>query len=145
MRVLSFPHCTVSRRNWSMKCVCWDTSPSLPARKANIVNRLFSAVMSGSLRRNFFSLLVPCACGLCELNIGTFSPVSFSRKSLFADTPCASNSSVSRSCRMRFRLFPRYGFELLYSRVENIQYTHSFARIEDCGSTSSSLLQRNSY
>lgn len=140
MRVLSFPHCTMSRRNWRMKWVCWDTSPSLPARKANMVNRLFNAVISGSLRTtDFCPLLEPCVCGLCELNMGTLSPVSFSRRSLL-DTPSASKSSVSRSRRTRLRLFPRYGFELLYSKIENMQYTHNFARMDDCGSTSSSLL-----
>jgi len=142
MRVLSFSHCTMSRRNWSIKCVCWETSPSRPARKENTVNKLFSAVISGSLRTttDFCPLLEPCACGLCEPNMETLSPVSFSRKSLL-DTPSASSSSASKSHRARFRLLPRYGFELLYSRVENMQYTHNFARMDDCGSTSSSLLQ----
>jgi len=110
-----------------------------------MVNRLFNAVISGSLRMtDFCPLLEPCACGLCELNMGTFSPVSLSRRSLL-DTPRASRSSVSRSRRTRLRLFPRYGFELLYSKVENMQYTHNFAKIDDCGSTSSSLLRKTEF
>lgn len=142
IRVRSFPHCTIRRKNCSIKCICWDTSPSRPARNVNMVNKLFSAIVRDSLNMTgFCPLFELCACGLWELYIGTLSPVSIF-KTLLADTPRASNSSVSKSHRTRFLLFPRYGFELLYSRVENMQYTHSFARIDDCGSTSSSLLQQ---
>lgn len=48
-RVLSRPQHTTNWRNLHTKCVCWDTSPSLPAITVNVWNKSFSAFCKGSL------------------------------------------------------------------------------------------------
>jgi len=48
-RVLSRPQHTTNWRNLHTKCVCWETSPSLPAMTVNVWNKSFSAFCKGSL------------------------------------------------------------------------------------------------
>lgn len=125
-----------------MKCVCWETSPSLPARKVKVRKSPSRAVSNGSRSTiDLWPFVGPWAWGEFVPNIGFESPDSFSRRILFAGPHRVSSSSASRSPRVRFLLPLRGGVELLYSRVESIQYTQSFASSDDCGSTSSSLLQ----